>query len=59
MTDYSYQLRTEKTGKIFDSEVELKEAYSEVCEPDTHVWKSTWVFGVYDCRNCEARKTVK
>lgn len=43
-------------NKKYNSEEELKEANPEVCEPGKHVWTTTFSFGVFDCKKCEARK---
>jgi hypothetical protein len=46
------------TKEEYDSETILSTAHPEACLPNTHDWYSTFVFGTYDCRKCQVRKTV-
>ena len=59
MTEYKYSIKDDPKCKVYNSEAELKESNQDICEPDEHVWHTTFVFGVFDCRNCKARKTPK
>lgn len=56
MTKYIYSIRKDKENKKYNTEEELKEANPDVCEPKEHDWSTTFVFGVYNCRKCEARR---
>ena len=59
MSEYKYFVKTEKNPKIFNSEEELKKSYPfDVCDPQEHDWRTTFAFGVYDCKKCNARKRV-
>ena len=59
MVEYKYSIRDDPKNRKFDTEEELKKLNPNFCNPGEHKWKSTFVFGVYDCRKCEARKTVR
>ena len=43
----------------YDSQEELHDKHPEACEEGKHDWRTTWVFGIYDCNKCQARREVR
>ena len=39
---------------VYQSAEELEEAQPDSCDPDDHPWISTYVFGLYQCVECDA-----
>ena len=40
----------------FDTEEALHAADAGTCLPGEHDWKKSFVYGMYSCRNCEAKR---
>ena len=50
--EYEYILNEEK----FSTEEALHAAHDETCVSGEHDWKKSFSFGMYSCRNCDAKR---
>jgi len=58
---YKYVWRTpqhDPKQQTYDTEIAIKEAFPEACEPGKHEWTSTFAFATDDCRKCKVRRRM-